>query len=133
MVTVSDHCTRETTNEVARVIEEELDGEDCTGLCMVARDVGHGGPVTYEEWVHPLKMTGGQVCLRADQDERDDHFWFTVDGDTIISRSHTGFEDSGVPAMGCMKRCISIQGISLTPVLREDTPFADGEVDDGNG
>jgi len=108
---------------VVDVLEELDDWTDVERLRQRASEDYPNSPMTREDWLQPLKLTGGRVCLKVSHD------WFsgfvTVDrGDRLVYRmgGKSPFTVYGVEAVGTFQSTLDA-GLDIEPVLREETPF----------
>lgn len=112
-----------TEEAVADVLAELRTEEGPEPLELIARGDGRAEALTYEDWVRPLKLTGGRVCLRAS----------TPVVDIYTRRRSDGvLETTAVDVLGneVGRHTISPQDLKQAlrfnppePVLRADTPF----------
>jgi len=83
--------------------------------------------MTYEDWVHPMKVTGGRVCLEFEFDYVGGTAWACRQASGHLAVRQDNWEDAEVPAMGYVEYCLERDSVHVTPVLREDTPFGEAE------
>lgn len=116
---------------VADVLADAGLDDEHTFLYQLVNGNADPDEADYEMWVQPLKLTGGRVCLREDDPTHPKYptFWYTIrNGDTLVGRRLGRKEVVGKMAIRWLQ---AADPTTLTPVLREDTPFAEGGADDG--
>lgn len=112
-----------TDQTVADVLAQVNDSGDYTKLEGVL--CGSLGPseLNYEDWVKPMKLTGGRVCLREESRYANSAFWYGMANDTLHAYyDGDGRKASGPEAVIWLKSALT-EPENLTPVLREETPF----------
>jgi len=122
------------TEAVVDVLAEHSDPDGGERLLSVARTGSVPDGMTYEDWVRPLKLSGGRVCLREDPPDglQPAVFDYTIeDGDTLVcQRSTDGHTVRADDAVYWLQDALRWDGTTVRPVLREETPFADDGGDD---
>jgi len=81
--------------------------------------------MSYEDWVSPLRATGGDVCLRAELPHGVAH-WSIRPGDLLEAHLDGRFTEAivePVEAAGMLRAAMQMD--VLEPVPREATPFGD--------
>jgi len=115
--------------DVADVIAEHMDPTRHGRLLSVARTGSVPDGMGYEDWVRPLKLSGGRVCLREDPPDglQPAVFDYTIeDGDTLVcQRSTDGAVVDADDAVSWLQDGLAGDETTVRPVLREETPFAD--------
>jgi hypothetical protein len=117
----------ETVADVLRAVDG---GGDCEPLLGVAAHPDDPHDLSYEDWVQPMKLTGGRVCLRISYPDNgiDEILYRAKSGVMKVQSVHGGPVDDAVPTWS--KDVLLADETDITPVLRENTPFA--EDDDGD-
>jgi len=118
----------ETEAETVVDVLRALDQPACDDLLLVADGYDPDRlEMDYEDWVRPLKLTGGRVCLRLHRRPiaSDDYVSRAPDGLRVVSEE--GATLSGKPAVAYVHGCLSNGAVEAEPVLREDTPFGEEE------
>jgi len=114
---------------VADVLREVCDDECWKMIDRVEMPEMAQPEMDYEDWVRPMKLTGGRVCLRVQRDtEPPVHLRWTPRGLQV----HAPDVLAPKPPLAVahyLKWAMDSPPLSITPVLRADTPFAEG--DDG--
>lgn len=122
---MSDACeTAETVAEILLSLDEAPD-EVGKMIRYVSGDMDDPDDMTYEDWIRPLKLTGGRVCLRFD--------WEGVTW--YVSRAGSGRlmaadELHDPHPAAATSEALHDPEVDVTPVLRDDTPFAEVEDDE---
>jgi len=81
----------------------------------------------YEDWVRPMKLTGGRVCLRVEPNQGPG-FLVEWQPEGLTTWLGDGSEPKQGPDQAAwLKDIIEDTDWNITPVLREDTPFGEGE------
>jgi len=83
----------------------------------------------YEDWIRPMKLTGGRICLRC---EWEGNVWFSYRcgaGLLLCCSSGQPREEAKVVDPDQVKSDLAAPDVDVSPILRSDTPFA--EADDG--
>jgi len=101
---------------------------DCWPLLKALTGRKDPEELTYEDWVRPLKLTGGKVCLKVYHDTDNPGYvpcWLRRRSDGMIDVAGEAADDDPLPpkTVKTMLRLLEVE-----PVLVEDTPF--GEDDD---
>jgi len=99
-------------------------GKTATAMleAFVEGQYGHNH-LGYEDWVAPLRATGGDVCLRAELPHAVAH-WSIRPGDLLEAHLDGRFTESivePVEAAGMLRAAMQMD--VLEPVPREATPF----------
>lgn len=84
--------------------------------------------LTYEDWVRPMKLTGGRVCLRLDLPGWDADVFVSRRGDGMLIETADTDEFAPFPTNPTALKNDIEKADTVEPVLREDTPFG-GEGD----
>lgn len=138
------------TEVVVERLEAVDDSPECERLSQVAiegpspdreEEFGPEGPsrdryadrLDYEDWVAPLKLTGGTVCLGV-TDSTDDTFqaWYQMCSDTLHHRwEGSGTEDNmtvaGSLSVDRFRFDMDSEVRKVRPVPVEETPFMEGD------
>jgi hypothetical protein len=116
---------------VVDVLEEVGDWTDVEALRQRASDDYPDAPMDREDWLRPLRLTGGQVCLRVQHEWHESYVTFDSSGHLVYHVGTTDpYEAVGKEALTMFKSALHV-GHAIEPVLREETPFAEEEVTDG--
>lgn len=92
-------------------------------LYWVARGDKDPDELDYKDWVRPMKLTGGRVCLRLERDGGDRPGFLTVDGAGFLRWMVDDGRPSSLPHPDELRQHLDDPELTITPVLREDTPF----------
>jgi len=118
-----------TDETVADVLREVCDDECWKMIDRVEMPEMAQPEMGYEDWVRPMKLTGGRVCLRVSDAAHDEEWFYTMEGAGLYYNPRAPFKSVGPPrSVAFLKRDLD-SDVDVTPVLRADTPFAEG--DDG--
>ena len=98
---------------------------DCWPLLRAVEGRRPWHELTREDWVRPLKLTGGRVCLRETHPKSDERAWFTVRSDTLVFRDTGGNDHTAMQAIEDLHYAMNSSSIRLRPVVIEETPFAE--------
>jgi len=116
---------------VVDVLAEHSDPDGGQRLLSVARTGSVPEGMGYEDWVRPLKLSGGRVCLREDPPAalHGDVFHYTIEagGTLVCRRSDDGHTVRADDAVNWLRDALGRDETTVRPVLREETPFADGD------
>jgi hypothetical protein len=85
--------------------------------------------IDYETAVRPLKLTGGQICLRAEHLGLASDSWAAWQPDGLHYRVNRRIEYVGPTAVYYLKGDLPDSRFSLRPVMRKDTPFSEDSHD----
>jgi len=83
----------------------------------------------YEAVAHPLKLTGGQVCLQWRDHTADRSGYVCWHPDGLVYRFDDGDRLTGAHAAGALQYDLDSPSVQLSPILRERTPFDESEHD----
>lgn len=112
---------------VADVLEEVPWGEDAGAMYDMITGSRDPDTLAYEDWVRPLKLTGGRVCLKV----RNGMFrwWYLWDPDGLkrVTGTEGVLKDTPPESVQKAKDDITTRHTTITPVLRADTPFAEAD------
>jgi len=112
---------------VADVLEGDARGLGVMPMLELVN--GARGPETldYEDWVLPLKLTGGRVCLRVEPRNPYRAYFLTIGPGERLKQVHDRENKEPVVVEPGVLKADLEYGAAVTPVLREETPFAEGE------
>jgi len=114
---------------VIDVLDRESLEAECHELRQFCMGMREATELSYEDWVRPLKLTGGRVCLREGRPDGLAPIWYCWQSDGLRAQAGSIRADNPSRAVTWLKGGISAPTSTLTPVLRADTPFAEGEHD----
>jgi len=116
----------ETVADVLDVLPDDPDTRPLRDHLQGALSAEH---LDYEDWVQPLKLTGGRVCLEFDDSELPGVLYVSrlPSGHLAAHSTVTGERYAVDPYMTV--RLMRAEQVDVTPVLRADTPFAEGADD----
>jgi len=119
-----------TEGETVKDVLDDLEGGPVR-WCKLRDVVAYGPdpPMSYEDYINPLKLTGGRVCLEIDRGETTVFVRYRGDGHLEHITLGPAGDIRGPSETLIAPLRDSLEEHEVEPVLREDTPF--GEVDDG--
>jgi len=89
----------------------------------------HPQELGYESIANPLKLTGGRVCLQCRDLRADRSGYVCWHPDGLVWRYNDGCRLTGAHAVGALQYSLDSPSVQLSPILRERTPFSEGEHD----
>lgn len=120
---MTDAC--ETAETVAEVLDRHMDSDHVRRMQAVLTGDRDASTLDCEDWVLPMKLTGGRVCLRFDVDHLDEQMWLKRGCDGHLYRLH---DVDLLPLItdpdDVWEHGLNDPHVDVTPVLREDTPFS---------
>lgn len=117
--------TTDDAETVAEVLEETIHSHGHTAMYRLLKGRMDASELSYEQWVNPMKLTGGRVCLRCDWEG---NVWFharCMAGMLVTVDRGADPEDTDVSSPAQVQNHLNGADVSVTPVLREDTPFGE--------
>lgn len=117
-----------TAETVGDVLGHRNDDPHVDRLLETELEVRDPETLTYEDWVRPMKLTGGRVCLEV---EWSGYTWYYArqgDGHLYVLFEARHGDDPLPVTPGDLAEEVRAPETDVRPVLREETPFA--EVDD---
>jgi len=113
---------------VADVIRDTHTTADREPLAAVADGAIDQHTLDYEDWVRPMKLTAGRVCLNVQRPSYSSWVSYEKGGELVYTKgTKSKYTVVGPRAISWFKDDLD-SGRTITPVLREDTPFG-GESD----
>jgi len=111
-------------NETVADVLEKLDrrGRPVPLLYHVRGDLP-ADALDYEDWVRPMKITDGRVCIKFEHTGLPAPSWATWRPDGLHYRVSEGTEYVSDTASYYVKHNLPDARMKVIPVLREDTPF----------
>lgn len=108
---------------VADVLAEAYpEPKHCAMLAMLEADA-EPGDLDYDDWVKPMRMTDGRVCLKADLGDMGCVIFMMMKG-TLVSMWDDGVVGGNQNEVEeYLKNNLDRDDVDVVPVLREDTPF----------
>lgn len=107
---------------VKEVLDSLQDQEDVWPMTDLVYGVCNAEDLHFEDWVRPLELTDGQICLRLDP-PRDREPVYVSWNNGEIHRMWP-YQDRPVESSpGFVKLRMPNSGYELSPVLRSETPF----------
>lgn len=114
----------ETVADVLEAIRTPAAGEKLANVVFGDLDPDQ---LTFEDWVRPMKLTGGRVCLEIRHGDSEPAWaQWTPNGLEVRDRDRTP-DMNPVDVVNRIKTLLPRDDWAFEAVLREDTPFGEGD------
>jgi hypothetical protein len=112
---------------VETVLARLDDNGECGPLFRVATGETHPDCLDYEDWVKPVKLSGGRVAIKEETTAGNTMYYWMEDSSTLHAAPVGGVVKASADRAVLWLRDGISSDSRLIPVLREDTPFGKGD------